>query len=347
VTSTGARVGVFVGIVTSCAALAFGYVAMSSRGADDRTVVVDDRGVARSVTVAEVDAAPHIMFRDTGDGDDYGRVGLAPANEPNGPRALTDLRCDRVSMRAGVGLCLRAEPGIVPRYLGMVFDTGYTVQHEFDLAGQPSRAQVSRDGRYAAYTVFVTGHSYADGAFSTRTAIVDTTNGSEVGELEQFAVDKDGAAFSQEDFNFWGVTFTDDANRFYATLSTGGRFHLVEGDIAARTVTVVSDDVECPSLSPDGTRLAYKVRHDDGFGLVTWTLAVLDLRTMERTDLTETRNVDDQVAWLDDDTVMYGLDDADSFSPRTDVYTVPADGSGEPTLLVEAAWSPGMVATTP
>ena len=64
---------------------------------------------------------------------------------------------------------------------------------------------------------------------------------------------------------------------------------------------------------------------------------------MERTDLAETRNVDDQVAWLDDDTVMYGLDDADSFSPRTDVYTVPADGSGEPALLVEAAWSPVLV----
>jgi hypothetical protein len=345
VTTPSARLGVLVGIVTLCAALALGYVAVSSSGDDDRTLVVDDHGVARSVTVAEVDAVPHIVFRDTGDGDDHGRVGLAPVNEPNGPRALTDLRCDRVSMRAGVGLCLRAEPGIVPRYRGMVFDSGYAVQHEFDLAGQPSRAQVSSDGRHAAYTVFVTGHSYADGAFSTRTAIIDTTSGDEVGELEQFRVTKDGAAFSQEDFNFWGVTFTDDANRFYATLSTDGRFHLVEGDIAVQTATVVSDDVECPSLSPDGTRLAYKVRHDDGFGLVTWTLAVLDLGTMDRTDLAETRNVDDQVAWLDDDTVMYGLDDADSFSPRTDVYTVPADGSGEPALLVEAAWSPVLVAS--
>ncbi len=105
----------------------------------------------------------------------------------------------------------------------------------------------------------------------------------------------------------------------------------------------MTNDVECPSLSPDGTRVAYKVRHDDGLGLVTWTLAVLDLKTMARTDLAETRNVDDQVAWLDDATIMYGLDDANSFSPQTDVYTVPADGSGQPTLLVEAAWSPVVV----
>ena len=45
----------------------------------------------------------------------------------------------------------------------------------------------------------------------------------------------------------------------------------------------MTNDVECPSLSPDGTRVAYKVRHDDGLGLVTWTLAVLDLKTMART----------------------------------------------------------------
>ena len=243
-------------------------------------------------------------------------------------------------MTAGVGICLRADLGIIPKYEAMIFDSTFTVQHQFDIAGQPSRTQLSRDGRYAAYTVFVTGHSYAEGAFSTRTAIVDTATGAELGELEQFTITKDGKAIANQDFNFWGVTFTDDSNRFYATLGTGGEFYLVEGDVAAQTAHVVTTDIECPSLSPDGTRLAYKVRHDDGFGLVTWTLAVIDLKTMTRVDLTETRNVDDQVAWLDNDTVMYGVDDAHSFSPQTDVYTVPANGSGEPTLLVEAAWSP-------
>ena len=339
----GFRVGLFVVICVACAGAAVGYVVASSRGDNTRTVVVDQAGEARPLTVDEVTAHPHLLFRDTDAGDDYGKAAVSTTSDPNGPRALTDLRCDRVAMTAGVGICLRADLGIIPKYEAMIFDSTFTVRHQFDIAGQPSRTQLSRDGTYAAYTVFVTGHSYAEGAFSTRTAIVDTAAGTELGELEQFEITKDGKVIDNQDFNFWGVTFTADPNRFYATLGTGGHLYLVEGDVAKQEARVVTTDVECPSLSPDGTRLAYKVRHDDGFGLVTWTLAVLDLETMARTDLAETRNVDDQVAWLDDDTIMYGVDDPNSFSPQTDVFTVPADGSGEPTLLVEAAWSPVVV----
>jgi hypothetical protein len=280
------------------------------------------------------------VFRDTTEGDPYGRVALAAAAQPAGARARTEMRCDRVHIAAGVGMCLRAEPGIFPRYQASLFDDQFAVTSWFDLAGQPSRTQVSPDGTRAAYTVFVTGHSYAQGGFSTRTAIVDTVTGGELAELEQFRVRRDGEVFEHEDFNFWGVTFTDDPNRFYATLGTGGDHLLVEGNVATREATVITEDLECPSLSPDGTRLAFKVRHTDAVGLVTWSLAVLDLRTMERVDLTEFRNVDDQVEWLDDRTVMYGLDDRDSFSPRTEVWAVPADGSGEPRLLIDGAWSP-------
>jgi hypothetical protein len=267
-------------------------------------------------------------------------VAVSAADDPGGPRAMTPLYCDRVHMAAGVGMCLRAELGIFPRYEAMVFDDSFEVRHRFDLAGQPSRTQVAPDGTLAAYTVFVTGHSYADGGFSTRTALVDTDTGNEIAELEQFAVVRDGQEFDEEDFNFWGVTFTDDANRFYATLGTGDEFLLVEGDVAAREMQVVTDELECPSLSPDGTRVAYKERRVDGFGLVSWHLAVLDLSTMQRWTLAETRDVDDQVEWMDDRTVMYGLDDATSFSPQTDVWTVPADGAGEPSRLIGAAWSP-------
>ena len=44
------------------------------------------------------------------------------------------------------------------------------VRHKVALAGVPSRARVSGDGRYGATTSFVSGDSYAKpGAFSTRT----------------------------------------------------------------------------------------------------------------------------------------------------------------------------------
>lgn len=333
--STGARIGVFIMVCVACAGAAIAYITHASQDDGHQTVLVDP---------AAIIAAPHLLFRDTAPGDAYGKAAMSASNDANGPRALTDLHCNRVSMAAGTGLCLRAGPGIIPTYEAMIFDADFAVVHQFDIAGQPSRTQVSRDGKYAAYTVFVTGHSYAQGSFSTRTGVVDMATGAELAELEQFTITKDGKRFANQDFNFWGVTFTDDSNRFYATLSTGGAFYLVEGDVTARTAHVVTVDVECPSLSPDGTRIGFKVRHDDGFGLVTWTLAVLDLSTLERTDLAETRNVDDQVAWLDDRTIMYGLDDPTSFSPQTDVYTVPADGTGEPSLFIEAAESPVVVA---
>jgi hypothetical protein len=339
---TAFRVALFGAICAMCVVIAVGYVTLSGRSGT-RTVDADQAGATSVVAVADITAAPYTIFRDTGGGDQYGRVAVSAADEPDGARATTPLRCDRVHMAAGVGMCLRAELGIFPRYEAMLFDSTFEVRHRFDIAGQPSRTQVSPDGTLAAYTVFVTGHSYADGGFSTRTAIVSAATGEEVGELEQFTVLRDGEEFDEEDFNFWGVTFTDDANRFYATLGTGDEFLLVEGDVDAREMRVIADELEGPSLSPDGTRVAYKERHVDGFGLVSWRLAVLDLATMQRWTLAETRDVDDQVEWMDDRTVMYGLDDATSFSPQTDVWTVPADGSGAPSRLIEAAWSPVVV----
>jgi Tol biopolymer transport system component len=90
-------------------------------------------------------------------------------------------------------------------------------------------------------------------------------------------------------------------------------------------------NVECPSLSPDGKRLAFKKRVD----AVSWRLAVLDLATMTETLLAETASIDDQAAWLDDETVMY--------AKGSDVWTTPADGSGNPHLLIAGASSPSIL----
>ena len=47
----------------------------------------------------------------------------------------------------------------------------------------------------------------------------------------------------------------------------------------------------------------------------TWRLHVLELATLRETALAETRSVDDQVEWLDDDTVLYGVDAASTRFP--------------------------------
>ena len=134
------------------------------------------------------------------------------------------------------------------------------------------------------------------------------------------------------------MTFAADSNRFFATLATGGHTYLVEGDLAARRVVVGRDNVECPSLSPDGTRIGFKKRMDDGSGSPVWRFHVLDLRTGQETPLAETRSVDDQLEWLDDSTLLYGSPDS-----AHAVFSVPADGTGEPHRFLDQALSPAVL----
>jgi hypothetical protein len=212
------------------------------------------------------------------------------------------------------------------------------------MSGMPSRVRLSSDGRLAAMTAFVEGHSYAQGGFSTATTLDDLHRGKSLGNLEEFRVLKDGERYRAADLNVWGVTF-GQGNRFYATVASRGHTWLAEGDLERRELKIMRDAVECPSLSPDGTRFAYKKRNP-GEG-VTWRLHVLDLRTGRDVALAETRNVDDQVEWLDNKQVLYGLmrerDAGGYVGDETDVWVVPADGSGSPRVLIPRAWSPAVV----
>jgi WD40 repeat protein len=247
------------------------------------------------------------------------------------PRQLEgrQLACERVYFAGGRGLCLATAETDVG-YEATIFDSSLRPLAQLPLDGVPSRTRVSSDGRYGAMTTFVNGHAYLGaGGFSTETTIVDMRGGKSLGNLESFAVSKDGKPFDAIDFNFWGVTFARDSNRFYATLRTGGHYYLVEGDVGERTMRVLRDRVECPSLSPDGKRIAYKSRIGNEN---RWRLKVLDLATLRGRPVAEKRPIDDQVEWLDDDTLVY--------SNGLDVYTVPADGSGAPRRVLRDASSP-------
>lgn len=247
------------------------------------------------------------------------------------PRELEGepLYCERVYFAAGRGLCL-ATAETDTGYEATIFTSSLGTLYTLPLNGIPSRARVSSDGRYGAMTAFVNGHAYLeDGGYSTETTIVDMRTGESIANLESFDVSKGGKPFRSVDFNFWGVTFAADSNRFYATLRTHGHYYLVEGDVGAGRMRVLRDHVECPSLSPDGTRIAYKSR----IGRENrWRLKVLDLDTLRAHPVAERRPIDDQVEWLDDGTLVY--------SDGLDVYTVPADGSGAPRLVVRDASSP-------
>jgi hypothetical protein len=281
---------------------------------------------------------PRLLFRST-QPETYGLLAAVSAADPSSAPVALGRTCDRVDARAGRVVCVSVDGGFLDTVHAHVLDDRLRPLHELDLEGVPSRVRLSPDGERVAVTVFVTGHSYAEAGFSTSTTVWDTDSGEEVGELEQFRFTRDGEQVDAVDRNFWGVTFSRDGRTFYATMATGGRTSLVRGDLATASGEVVTDGVECPSLSPDETRVAYKHRRPGD--AARWTLAVLDLDSGERTVLPVDADVDDQPSWLDDDTVAFGAarGSTGQDASRQDTWAVPADGSAPPRMLRADAWS--------
>jgi hypothetical protein len=289
------------------------------------------------------DGKPQLVFRNTNIHAGYGEVASVPLGDPGGTRSFTNLACDRVYAAADHILCLTSKAGVITTYSAIIYDKNLNPIKTVSIPGQPSRARLSADGRMANWTVFVFGDSYVSRNFSTRTAILDIQTGQLLPNLETFKIIKNGVAYTSPDDNFWGVTFATDDNTFYATLATQGQTYLVKGDLAARTVTTLRTNVECPSLSPDGTRIVFKKRVSSNVQ-APWRFAVLDLATMKETLLAETRSIDDQAAWLDNQTVIYSLPEAQN-AAVTDLWKVPSDGSGKPQMVLQGGFSPATVAS--
>jgi len=282
---------------------------------------------------------PHLISINETSSADLGKVEMAPLTGGVGPKTMTGLKCERVYYAADKGICLTREVSYVTaKTTAIIFGPDFRPQSKFSTPGIPSRARISPDGRRAAFTVFVIGHSYADLEMSTATFLLDTATGVPIANLEEFAVWRAGALVQAPDFNFWGVTFARDSNSFYATLRYGGKAYLVHGDIKARKVEVLRENVECPSLSPDGTRLVFKKL----IARATWRLTALDLTTFTETPLAEAQSIDDQAEWLDNNHVLYGAVDPNP-PPWMSIMVVPADGSGQPQVFAAGAVSPAVV----
>jgi hypothetical protein len=292
--------------------------------------------------VANIVAGPHVLFRHTGRDSDFGKLAATALASPGASRAAADLLCERVSFAGGRGICLQARRGLFTTSTAVVFDASLASQASIRLEGSPSRARVSPDGRVGAFSVFVSGHGYANTTFSTKTTLIDMATADVLGDLEQFTTWRDGARFRATDVNFWGVTFARDSNTFYASLRTGGATYLVKGELGLRKLTVLRDNVECPSLSPGNRLIAFKRRV--GPQLDSWRLFILDLATMtDRPIAAETRYIDDQVEWLDETHVLYAIRHPDSDAAILDVWVAPIDAATPARLFLERAESPIVV----
>lgn len=302
-------------------------------------------GAAATSTAAPkgfvLDGKDDLLFVDSTPGPHYGRLAITSASNPSAPLRTSDLVCARVYAAGGHVLCLRPTGNLAPAYQAVIMDYSFKELRTVDVAGVPSRARLSADGNIASWTVFVSGDSYLTVGFATRTSILDLRSGVHIPNLETFSVLKDGKPYKSVDINFWGVTITKDDRHFYATMSSKGTTYLVRGDVGTKQVTTLRTNLECPSLSPDNTRLVFKKRVDAEGGRRPWRLYVLDLATMQETPLAETQSVDDQAAWLDNDTVAYSLPVQGIAS--YDVWKVRADGAGAPQKVLTGAASPALL----
>jgi len=326
-----------VAAVVAVTAVSSGLYLQSQRAERDR----EQRSAAPVATTAltSIEYGPHIVFRSTALGPTYGKVAMVSTADPGGERGVTTAECERVYATRQLILCLAADRGIAVTYSATVLDASWRTVRPLQLAGIASRARLSPDGSLAATTTFVSGHSYSSASFYTQT-LVSPVAGHGQTNLEDFALVHRGRRINPKDRNIWGVTFAGD-DTFYATVAWGGHTWLTRGSIAERTLTTLRSDAECPSVSPDGTHVAYKKRAGQPAG--HWRVAVLDLATGTERLLAERRSVDDQVEWLDARSVMYGLPRTGAQAGTSDVWRAPADGSGKPELLIAGAWSPAVV----
>ncbi|MFJ5878846.1 hypothetical protein [Streptomyces sp. S1] len=317
--STRTRVWI---IVLALVLLGGGATAYTLRAASGRTGAADtaDPGFVL------VGGSGALYARDTASG----RVARVDPSAPGG-RTVGGPSCDRFHAAGPTALCLQRRPGVPARSYAIVLDRKLREIRRVALPGIPSRARVSASGNMLSWTMFATGDSYARSSFSTRTSILDLRTGYLVKNMELIPLTLGGRRYHAPDVNYWGVSFAADDNRFYATVSTNGRTHLVEGDVEKWSARALRENVECPSLSPDGTRLAFKKRVSAG-PRDPWRLYVYDLRTGREHPVAERRGIDDQALWTDARTLAYGYGGA--------VWSVPADGTGTPRRLAAGASSP-------
>src|SRR5262249_53335902 len=161
------RVVTFIVVCGLALALAVGTVLRGTQQAKSQRRPTAASAQDQLLDFGTVRSAPHIVFRSTAFGPTYGRLAVVPLHKPGGPRAVGPMSCERVYATRERGVCLTNSGGVVPTFHAVVLDAGLSPVRKVSLSGGPSRARLSPGSDLFAVTVFVAGHSYTDGGFST------------------------------------------------------------------------------------------------------------------------------------------------------------------------------------
>lgn len=279
-----------------------------------------------------------LVFRNTQATDDYGKVAWIPLDHLQGPRINTGLACDRVYRTGGMLSCLNANRGMNTTYEADIYSVGGQRLASSPLPGEPSRTRVSASGMVGV-TAFITGESYENVGFSTQTTI-KSPGGKDFGNIQDFTLKIGNKLLTAEDRNLWGVTFAKDGNTFFATAASGKQTWLMRGSLTGKTLTALSENAECPSISPNGKLIAYKKRRTDSLP-AHWDIAVQDLAKGTEQIYPLELGFDDQLEWLDADTLLFGQPRADN-PGDADIYSLTLEADATPKLFLEHAWSPSV-----
>ncbi|MFJ6417800.1 hypothetical protein [Paeniglutamicibacter sp. NPDC091659] len=288
--------------------------------------------------IVQIPLVDAVVFRDTRATGDYGKVAWVPLDGPRGQRTTTGLSCDRVYRTGGMLSCLSVTRGMDTSYGSAAYGIGGQRLAAGTLPGEPSRTRVSATGMVGV-TAFITGESYEQVGFSTRTTIA-TPGGKDYGNLQDFTIKIGDQVLTAEDRNVWGVTFAKDGNTFYATAASGKQTWLMRGSLADRTMVAVGENAECPSISPNGKLIAYKKRRADSQP-AHWDIAVLDIAKGTEQIYPLESGFDDQLEWLDSSTLLFGQPRTDN-PGDADIFSMKLEAGASPQLFIEHAWSPSV-----
>ena len=274
-------------------------------------------------------------------GDDYGRLAI---RHLDGTRTLLDRTCMRVHIATDHGVCLAENEGVVASFTTTFFRAeNLNADIKSYASALPSRARISPDGTFSAVTAFVSGSSYVDiGAETTTIVTIDEIDSNRLLRgANQFTIDSDEARFNNQNPQYWGITFAADEDEIYVTGFFGDKPEVMHGTLDNMTIEPTGWVGSCPSLSPDGKTLVFKeMTADNSFELV-----VVNLETNTKHTLGETRSVDDQVEWLDNDTILYALhrEGGDTVvQPEFDIWMLDIAEGSEPELFLPNANSPAV-----